>query len=239
MQSMLSPLSQPTLSARAAEKARAADVGIRTRIVHDAPEYTREPAAFQPTSSHRLSLPQLDLRPNEIREAWNAQQMASMTQPVSKPQVRGRPSPADLQHGNMYVNWVRKGIIARIPHMQEKEVPSEQEEEYRQTFDVLWGYVFEMDPLLQVYACWMAEETIRQLITITTVVKQQKAYFSSHSPRRIMDLPSVGMFLHVVQKIREAIAEKQKALVRQLDPAALKSGHVLHLRSPSAGTTVN
>jgi len=153
----------------------------------------------------------LDTRPNEIREAYNAAQMASMNKPIPKPNVRGRPTQADLQHGNMYVNWIRKGIVERMPYMNQHEVRKELKAEYDMTFDILWGHVFEMDPLLPIYACWMAEDTIRQLIIITTCVKQQKVWLSSdNNSRYIIDLPSVRMMIGAIQNMKQAISAAQK-----------------------------
>lgn len=49
--------------------------------------------------------------------------------------------------------------------MPQMDVPPEEESEYRGLFNVLMGYISEMEPLLPLYACWMAEETIKQLVT--------------------------------------------------------------------------
>lgn len=55
-----------------------------------------------------------------------------------------------------------------MPHMSQKEVPAEQTTEYEATFDVLWAHVYEVDTLLPLYACWMTEDNIRQLIAIVS-----------------------------------------------------------------------
>ena len=49
--------------------------------------------------------------------------------------------------------------------MPQMDVPPEEESEYRGLFNVLMGHISEMEPLLPLYACWMAEETIKQLVT--------------------------------------------------------------------------
>lgn len=212
---MLSTPTNTPMSSRAAGKARAPDVGIRARIS----AAQKAHAATHSTHSRRLSATLLvphcvDLRPNEIREALNAKQMASLTKPVRKPHVRGRPNEQELHHGNVYVNWVRKGVLARMPHMSQKEVPAEQTTEYEATFDVLWAHVYEVDTLLPLYACWMTEDNIRQLIAITTVVKQQKTSMSTNSPRYFVDLEAMMAMIRAIQGVQQSIADAHRAQQR-------------------------
>ena len=47
------------------------------------------------------------------------------------------------------------------------------------------------------------------------VVKQQKLYLASDSPRFILNLQTVTLFTRQIEKLREAIAERQRALQRQ------------------------
>ena len=47
------------------------------------------------------------------------------------------------------------------------------------------------------------------------VVKQQKAYLTSESPRFILNLQTVTLFIRQIEKLKEAIAERQRALQRQ------------------------
>lgn len=47
------------------------------------------------------------------------------------------------------------------------------------------------------------------------VVKQQKLYLASESPRFILNLQTVTLFIRQIEKLREAIAERQRALQRQ------------------------
>ncbi|KAF9819377.1 hypothetical protein IEO21_02120 [Rhodonia placenta] len=242
---MLSTPTNTPMSSRAAGKARAPDVGIRARIsaaqkAHAGAHFARpqrgsstdDAAATHSTHSRRLSATLLvphciDLRPNEIREALNAKQMASLTKPVRKPHVRGRPNEQELHHGNVYVNWVRKGVLARMPHMSQKEVPADQTAEYEATFDVLWAHVYEVDTLLPLYACWMTEDNIRQLIAITTVVKQQKTSMSTNSPRYFVDLEAMMAMIRAIQGVQQSIAEAHRAQQRSAgaDPSMPQMGH--------------
>ncbi|PCH44851.1 hypothetical protein WOLCODRAFT_139286 [Wolfiporia cocos MD-104 SS10] len=227
------------MSNRAAGKARAADVGIRARIVaaqSTARESRSGPEPFALSASHlapRYSA--IDLRPNEIREAMNAKQIASLCRPVLKPQVRGRPSQADLEQGNMYVNWIRKSVLDKVPTMNDRDIPDEQMPEYRMAFDLLWGYVFEMDSVLHIYAGWMAEETIRQLIVATAMVKQQKVYLSSRNQRFIMDLQAVHLFLHMMETTRQAITQRVHGKVTSpIHPTMTSTTSCVPMRCDSA-----
>lgn len=55
----------------------------------------------------------VDNRPNETHEALCAQQMASLPLVVPKPHVKGRPDQDHIFQGQLFVNWVRKAIVAR------------------------------------------------------------------------------------------------------------------------------
>ncbi|CCM04014.1 uncharacterized protein FIBRA_06171 [Fibroporia radiculosa] len=152
----------------------------------------------------------LDTRPNEIREALNAQQMANLTEAVPKPQVKGRPTSANILQGQLFVNWIRKGIVWRLNKLVAHPLPESHRPSYFMTFDVLWGFVFEMDPLLPVYACWMREEVIRSLIFTCTIVKHQKLHLSPDVPRVFLDLKKVHGMLDMVQQTRLAIANAHR-----------------------------
>ncbi|KAH9926769.1 uncharacterized protein B0H18DRAFT_864214, partial [Fomitopsis serialis] len=239
---MLSTPTQPALSTRAAGKARASDVGIRTRHsmtqvqvqvqaaqrraalgTSDTDDAAIDLAACQPTtlSPHQLhrrspsASAVLDFCPREYRDTAASQQRGEFAGPMLKPNVKGRPSDVDLRNGSLYVNWVRKAVLARLSHMPLVDVPPEEESEYQGVFNVLWGYISEMEPLLPLYACWMAEDTIKQLVTANAVVKQQKLYLASESPRFILDLQTVTLFIRQIEKLKEAIAERQRAMQRQ------------------------
>ena len=138
---MLSTPSQPTFSDRAAGKARATDVGIRARVPgtqaqaqvaqHRAAlgtsasaarrgyETDLDPAARQPTTVspqqlHRRSpsaAAVLNFCPNEYHA--QPQHRGGVAGPVPKPNVKGRPSDADLRHGALYVNWIRTAVLTR------------------------------------------------------------------------------------------------------------------------------
>ncbi|KAI0727431.1 hypothetical protein C8Q72DRAFT_876303 [Fomitopsis betulina] len=234
---MLSTSTQPSLSNYAAGKARAPDVGIRARVPdiqaqapyvcqcnESAPRHllravetaSRQPATMSPQQLHRRSpsaAAVLDFCPSEYHAP--PQRKGEQAGPVPKPNVKGRPSDADLRHGALYVNWVRTAVLTRLSQMPQTDVPPEEESEYRGLFNVLMGYISEMEPLLPLYACWMAEETIKQLVTANVVVKQQKVYLSSESPRLILSPQTVTLFTRQIEKLREAIAERQRALRRQ------------------------
>lgn len=227
---MLSTPTQPALSTRAAGKARASDVGIRTRhsmtqvqVQIQAAQRRAALAACQPTTlsphqPHRRSPSAsavLDFCPREYRDTAASQQRGELAGPMPKPNVKGRPSDVDLRNGSLYVNWVRKAVLARLSHMPLVDVPPEEESEYHGVFNVLRGYISEMEPLLPLYACWMAEDTIKQLVTANAVVKQQKFYLAPESPRFILDLQTVMLFIRQIEKLKEAIAERQRAMQRQ------------------------
>ncbi|TFY59906.1 hypothetical protein EVJ58_g5485 [Rhodofomes roseus] len=243
---MMSTPAQPTFSTRAAGKARASDVGIRSRMTQVQAQVqvaqrraalaVRQPTTVSPHQLHRRSPSAsavLDFCPSEYRETTASQQRGELAGPVSKPNVKGRPSDVDLRHGTMYVNWVQKAVLARLSHIPLMDVPPEEESEYRGMYNVLWTHIAEMEPLLPLYACWMAEDTIKQLVTAVgpspyprflcvlmwyrqnAVVKQQKLYLASESPRCIIDLQTVTLFTRQIEKLKEAIAERQRAMQRQ------------------------
>ncbi|KAH9835288.1 uncharacterized protein C8Q71DRAFT_111899 [Rhodofomes roseus] len=225
---MMSTPAQPTFSTRAAGKARASDVGIRSRMTQVQAQVqvaqrraalaVRQPTTVSPHQLHRRSPSAsavLDFCPSEYRETTASQQRGELAGPVSKPNVKGRPSDVDLRHGTMYVNWVQKAVLARLSHIPLMDVPPEEESEYRGMYNVLWTHIAEMEPLLPLYACWMAEDTIKQLVTANAVVKQQKLYLASESPRFIIDLQTVTLFTRQIEKLKEAIAERQRAMQRQ------------------------
>ena len=141
---MLSTPSQPTLSNRAAGKARATDVGIRARAPaihaqaqvaqhraalgtsasvgmpgHSSDSHVGEAAARQsttvsPQQLHRRSpsaAAVLDFCPNEYHA--QPQRKGEFAGPVPKPNVKGRPSDADLRNGALYVNSVRVAVLTR------------------------------------------------------------------------------------------------------------------------------
>ena len=62
-----------------------------------------------------------------------------------------------------------------LSQMPQVDVPPEEESEYRELFNVLVGHISEMEPLLPLYACWMAEETIKQLVTAVSSCPTQRA----------------------------------------------------------------
>lgn len=131
----------------------------------------------------------LDFCPSEYHAP--PQRKGEQAGPVPKPNVKGRPSDADLRHGALYVNWVRTAVLTResnppfwraagliyiagLSQMPQTDVPPEEESEYRGLFNVLMGYISEMEPLLPLYACWMAEETIKQLVTAVSYPVQHR-----------------------------------------------------------------
>ncbi|KZT70448.1 hypothetical protein DAEQUDRAFT_206566 [Daedalea quercina L-15889] len=224
---MLSTPTHPTISSRAAGKARATDVGIRARTTSQvqaqahipqrcATIAVRQPSTISPHELHRRSPSAsavLNFCPSEYHV--HPPHKGELAGPVPKPNVKGRPSDADLRHGALYVTWARKGVLTRLSQMPQMDVPPEEESEYRGLFNTLWGHISEMEPLLPLYACWMAEDTIKQLVTANVVVKQQRLYLGSESPRFILNLQTITLFIRQIEKLREAIAERQRTMQRQ------------------------
>ena len=74
----------------------------------------RQPTTVSPQQLHRRSpsaAAVLDFCPNEYHA--QPQHRGGVAGPVPKPNVKGRPSDADLRHGALYVNWIRTAVLAR------------------------------------------------------------------------------------------------------------------------------